>query len=348
MECGIVGFPGVGKTTLFQALTAHSVKIQPGTLNANLGQADIPDGRLQEIARHITTREIISARIHLVDIPGIPRGGGSGFAAVLANIRNVDALCHVVDCFSDNADPVAALADLQLELILADLVLTESALEKARKAAGSGDKEAAVRRDALEKTQVLLESERPVRSSEWSDEEEEALRGYGLLSAKPELVVANVGESDLDGAAGGFADLRSAALEFGGVLVGLSAKLESEIAELPAEERDEMLQSMGLDEPAIGPLARAINELLGLATFYTAGEKAVRSWIIRQGASAPEAAGAIHSDIEHGFIRAECYHVDDLSQLSSEKAIKEAGKLRSEGKQYILQDGDVVHFLFNV
>jgi GTP-binding protein YchF len=348
MECGIVGFPGVGKTTLFEALTAHSVKIQPGTLNANLGQADIPDPRLHEIARHITTQEIIPARIHLVDIPGIPRGSGSGYAAVLANIRNVDALCHVVDCFSEEANPVSALADLELELILADLALVESALEKAHKAAGSGDKEAAARRDALEKTQAVLESERPVRSAEWSDEEVAALRGYGLLSSKPQLVVANINESDLDGSGVVLADLRAAVADAGGVLVALSANLESEIAELPAEERDEMLRSMGLVEPAIGPLARAINELLGLATFYTAGEKEVRAWPIRQGAAAPEAAGVIHTDIEHGFIRAECYHVDELSELGSEKAIKEAGKLRSEGKQYVMQDGDVVHFLFNV
>ena len=348
MECGIVGFPGVGKTALFQALTAHSVKIQPGTLNANLGQADIPDPRLQEIAQHIATREIIPARIHLVDIPDIPRGGGAGYAAVLANIRNVDALCHVVDCFADDADPVAALAELDLELNLADLVLVESALEKARKAAASGDKDAGARRDALEKTQGLLESERPLRLAEWRAEEIAALRGYGLLSSKPQLVVANVGEDDLAGSGTGVADLRAAVDEVSGVLVALSANLESEIAELPADERDEMLQSMGLNEPAIGPLARAINELLGLATFYTAGEKAVRAWTIRQGAAAPEAAGVIHTDIEHGFIRAECYHVDELSQLGSEKAIKEAGKLRSEGKQYVLQDGDVVHFLFNV
>lgn len=348
MECGIVGFPGVGKTTLFQALTAHAVPIQPGTLNPNLGQAEIPDPRLDEIARYITTREIVAARIHLVDIPGIPRGAGSDYAAVLAHIRNVDALCHVVGCFDDATDPVLAFADLRLELILADLALVEGVLEKARKAAGGGDKEAALRRDALAKAQALLEAETPVRDGEWSEVELAALRGYGLLSGKPELVVANVDEGDVEGASDGVKALKQAVAEAGGVAIALSAKLESEIAELPVEERAEMLESMGLAEPAIGPLARAINELLGLTTFYTAGEKAVRSWIIRQGASAPEAAGAIHSDIEHGFIRAECYHVGDLSALESEKAIKEAGKMRSEGKQYVMQDGDVVHFLFNV
>ena len=348
MECGIVGFPGVGKTTLFQALTAHAVAVQPGTLNANLGQAEIPDPRLPEIARYVTTREIVAARIHLVDLPGIPCGGGSDYAAVLAHIRNVDALCHIVGCFEDMGDPVAAFADLRLELILADLALVEGAFEKARKAATGGDKEAAARRDALAKAQTLLEAETPVRDGVWREDEQAALRGYGLLSGKPELVVANIGEDDLEGSGAGVERLRVAVAEAGGVTVALSAKLESEIAELPLEERDEMLQSMGLSEPAIGPLARAINKLLGLTTFYTAGEKAVRSWIIREGASAPEAAGVIHTDIEHGFIRAECYHVDELTQLGSEKAIKEAGRLRSEGKQYVLQDGDVVHFLFNV
>ena len=348
MECGIVGFPGVGKTRLFQALTAHTVNIQPGTRDPHLGQADIPDPRLAEIVRYVPTREIVPARLDLVDIPGIPRGGGADHATVLAHVRQVDALCHVVDCFTDGAKPADAFADLSVELILADLVLVDGALERTAKAARGGDKEAAARRDALEKARQLLEDEQALREGEWSDGERMRLRDYGLLSAQPQLVVANVREDDLGGAASEIERLREGVGEAGAALVVLCAELESEIAELPSEERGEMLRSMGIDEPAIAPLARALNALLGLTTFYTAAEKMVRAWIIPQGATALEAAAAIHSDLARGFIRAECYHVDELGAFGSEKAIKSAGKLRVEGKQYVMRDGDVMHVLFNV
>ncbi len=348
MECGIVGLPGSGKTSLFQVLTAHAVAVEIGTLNPNIGQADIPDPRLHEIAEFIPTKKIVPARLELVDIPGISVGGGTSHVAVLAHIRTVAALCHVINCFDAGADPVSAYRDLKLELILSDMEVIENSLERAQKSAQSGDEEAQRRRDALQKALALVEEERPVAAAEWSAAEELAMRGYGLLSAKPMLVVANVAEDDLDGASDGVQALKAAVAEDGGTMVVLCASLESEIAELPEDERAEMLGSMGLREPAVGPLARALNELLGLATFYTAGEKEVRSWIIRQGAMAPEAGGSVHSDIERGFIRAECYHVDELRDLGSEKAVKEAGKLRSEGKQYVLKDGDVVHFLFNV
>tara|TARA_B100000686_G_C16682931_1_gene913021 strand:+ start:186 stop:1232 length:1047 start_codon:yes stop_codon:yes gene_type:complete len=348
MECGIVGFPGVGKTKLFQALTAHAVGVQPGSREPNLGQADIPDPLLAEIARYVPTREIVPARLDLVDIPGIPRGSGSDHTTVLAQIRQVDTLCNVVDCFTDDAASSTAFLDLNVELVLADLVLVEGAVEKATKAARGGDKDASARRDALEKAKALLEDGQGVRDGKWTDQEMVSLRGYGFLSAKPQLVVANVGEEDLSGVSPEVKALERASEEVDAVCVTLCAELESEIAELASEERGEMLQTMGLNEPAIGPLARALNQLLGLTTFYTAGEKMVRAWIIRQGATAPEAAGAIHSDLERGFIRAECYHVDELCALGSEKAIKEAGKLRVEGKQYVLQEGDVVHVLFNV
>ena len=348
MECGIVGLPDSGKTSLFQALTAHAVAVEIGTLKPNIGQADIPDPRLTEIRKFIPTRKIVPARLELVDIPGISTGGGASHAAVLAHIRMVAALCHVVNCFDGSADPVSAYTDLRLELILSDLEVIENSLEKARKSARSGYEESQRRQDALAKAQTLVEGEKPVALGDWSDAEERLIRGYGLLSAKPMLVVANVAEDDLEGTSGRVQALKAAVTADGGTMVVLCAALEGEIAELPEDERVEMLESMGLAEAAVGPLARAISERLGLATFYTAGEKEVRSWIIRQGATAPEAGGSVHSDIERGFIRAECYHVDELRELGSEKAIKEAGKLRSEGKQYVMKDGDVVHFLFNV
>ncbi len=348
MECGIVGLPGSGKTRLFQALTAHAVAVGAGTLEPNVGQADIPDPRLAEIARFVPTGKIVPARLELVDIPGIPPGSGARRAAVLAHIRTVAALCHVVGCFDEAAHPAAAWSDLKLELMLSDLDVIGNSLERARKAARGGDGEAARRRDALEKALALVEAERPVSAGDWSAAEELALRGYGLLSAKPVLAVANVAEDGLGGGDARVRALRDLVAGEGGTTVVLCAALESEIAELPEDERAGMLESMGLEEPAVGPLARALNESLGLATFYTAGEKEVRSWIIRRGATAPEAGGAVHSDIERGFIRAECYHVDELREFGSEKAIRAAGRLRSEGRRYAMRDGDVARFLFNV
>ena len=347
MECGIIGLPGSGKTRLFQALTAHAVAVRAGTLDPNVGQADIPDPRLREIARFVPTRKIVPARLELVDVPGVPAGGGA-HAAVLAHIRAVAALCHVVDCFGEAADPVSARSTIELELVLADLDVIGNSLPRARKAAAGGDEEAARRRDALEKALALVEAGRPVSAGDWSAAEELALRGFGLLSAKPVLTVANVAEDDLRGDGAPARALRDAVAADGGAVVVLCAALEGEIAELPEDERFGMLESMGLEEPAVGPLARALNESLGLATFYTAGDKEVRAWIIRRGATAPEAGGAVHSDIERGFIRAECYHVDELRGFGSEKAIREAGRLRSEGRRYVMRDGDVARFLFNV
>ena len=229
MECGIIGFRGAGKTTLFQALTAHAVKVRPGAREAVLGQAEIPDPRLAEIARHVPTREIVAARLDLVDVPGPPRGGGGGDGAgrLLARVREVDALCHVVDAFSDGADPASAFAELDLELILADMVLVEAALERAAKAARGGDREAAARRDALARAARLLDSERPARAGRWSDAERASLGGYGLLSAKPQLVVANVREDRIGAAASHLAALRGAVARAGGTLVALCAALRA-------------------------------------------------------------------------------------------------------------------------
>jgi hypothetical protein len=348
MECGLIGLQSVGKTTLFTALTAHSVALQIGSMKPNMGIAPIPDPRLAQITEFIVAKKVIPATLQVVDLPGVP-SGGANLNAVLAHIRNVDALCHVVKCFDlESSNPENDIASMDSELIVADMVVVEGAIDKAGRTAKHGDKEAQKRVDVLTRVNDLLEEEKPARDGEWDQSDKAILKSYGIMTAKPMLYVANVSEDDVSGESEAAKYVATYAQENGGESVVVCATLESEIAELDNADQNEMLVSMGLTEPAVGPLARALNTLLGLSTFYTAGEKEVRAWPITKGAPAPQAAGVIHSDIERGFIRAECYHVDDLFALTSEKAIKEAGKLRSEGKNYTMQDGDVVNFLFNV
>ncbi len=348
MECGLIGLQGCGKTTLFQALTSHAVPVQVGSMKPNVGMAAMPDARLERIAEFIPPQKLIPATVQVVDIPGVPSGSGvSGLNQVLAHIRTVDALVHVVNCWGDG-DPATDLAAMDAELILADLVVAEGAVDKARRAARSGDADAKKRLAVLERVQDTLGEEKPVRDAVWDDVEQAVLRSYGFMSAKPILYVANVAEDDMSDDAPATKPVREAASATGSVAVSVCAAIESEIAEMDESDRSDMMASMGIERPAIGVLASAMNDVLGLSTFYTAGEKEVRAWSIPRAAPAPEAAGVIHSDIQRGFIRAECYHCDDLFELESEKAIKEAGRLRSEGKAYEMQDGDVVHFLFNV
>jgi hypothetical protein len=346
MECGLIGLQGVGKTTLFTALTAHSVAVQIGSMKPNMGIASIPDPRLVKITEFIVAQKVIPATLQVVDLPGVP-SGGSNLNTVLAHIRNVDALCHVVKCF-ENKNVGNDIAAMDSELIVADMVVVEGAIDKADRTAKHGDSDALKRVDVLTRVNALLEEEKPTRDGEWDESDRAILKSYGIMTAKPMLYVANVSEDDVNGESESAKYVSKYAHEHGGQSVTVCATLESEISELDEGDQVEMLESMGLIEPAVGPLARALNTLLGLSTFYTAGEKEVRAWPIPKGAPAPQAAGVIHSDIERGFIRAECYHVDDLFTLSTEKAIKEAGKLRSEGKNYTMQDGDVVNFLFNV
>ena len=346
MECGLTGLQGVGKTTLFTALTAHNIAVQVGGMKPNVGFASIPDPRLSRIPEFIKTNKVIHATLQVVDIPGVPLGG-SNLNTVLAHIRNVDAMCHIVKCF-DVSDPVEEISSMDSELIVSDMVVVEGAIDKADRTAKHGDQDAQNRLDVLTRVNKLLENETPARDGEWDDKDKAILRNYGIMTAKPVLYVANVSEDDIAGESDAACTVAAHATARGGASIAVCATLESEIAELETDDQAEMLKSLGLFEPAVGPLARALNTLLGLSTFYTAGEKEIRAWSIPQGAPAPKAAGTIHSDIERGFIRAECYHVDDLFELASEKAIKEAGKLRSEGKGYSMQDGDVVNFLFNV
>ncbi|MGI9014492.1 MAG: redox-regulated ATPase YchF [Phycisphaerales bacterium] len=363
MEVGIVGLAGVGKTTLFRALTGNSAPGQraggsgAGGTSAAVGIANVPDPRLGTIASFIPTKKIIPATIRVVDLPGFATGGeSSAFARqILGQIREVDAICHVVRGFTglDGSTPAPAsdIDTLETEMIFADLAIAEPAHDKAVRSARSNDREAKARLAALERVLPVLSDGKPIRSvaAALSPEERAAVAGYGMLTAKPVLFVTNIDETDIAKPSSPSADaVAQVAQDAGGEAVALCAKLEAELAELDESDRAEMLESLGLAEPALGVMARALYTLLGLTSFYTAGEKEVRAWPINAGASAPEAAGVIHSDIQRGFIRAECYHVNDLVQYKSEKAIKEAGKMRSEGKGYHMQDGDVVHFLFNV
>ncbi len=361
MEVGLVGLPQVGKTSLLAALAGRSaIAAAVGSVKPILAIAPIPDPRLKTITQFIIPKKIVPASLQVTDVPGLQPGAGegkSGANAFLSHVRQVDAICHVVRCFEDasvahvkgTVDPTRDIDLIDVELAFADLAVVEGAIDKAQRAARGADKDAKARLGVLEKALPVLAEFQPLRSAgPWNKEEQLILRGFGMITAKPVLYVANVGEDDLAGTSAHAQTVARIAAERHGGSVAMCAKLEAEIAEFDEAGRAEMLESLGLKEPAIGPLARALNDLLGLSVFYTAGEKEVRAWVIPQGATAPEAAGAIHSDIQRGFIRAETYTVNDLVQYKSEKSIKEAGKLRSEGKQYVMRDGDVVHFLFNV
>ena len=349
MECGIVGLPGSGKTSLFVALTGSQVIHPSGSGRPNLAGAVIPDPRLGMIATHLEPRKVTHATISFVDIPGIdPQHGSARSGPLLAHVRQVDAICEVVRCF-DGTDARRDITRLEEELVLADQALVEPVLDKARRAARSGDADAKARVAVLEKSLAALEDGQPIRTStDFTDAQQAIVRSYGLITAKRILYVANVAEDDIAGESEAARTVVEHAAASGGEAVVLCAMFESELAALDEADRNEMLEGLGLSESAIGPLARAVCRLLGLRTFYTASEKEVRAWTVSDEATAPEAAGVIHSDLQRGFIRAECYHVDDLVEFHSEKAIKAAGRLRTEGKSYHVRDGDVMHMLFNV
>lgn len=363
MEAGIVGLPNVGKSTLFNALTcstgAQAANYPFCTIEPNEGIVSVPDSRLDRIAAIIKPQRIIPAALKLVDIAGIVKGASEGQGLgnkFLSHIREVDAILQVVRCFEDDdvihvagsVNPVSDVETIETELMLADIQTLENAMPKAERSAKSGDKEAKIRVAAIKRCMDHLATDQPLRKLEVPEAEAKEISSYGLMTAKPVLYIANVNEDDLEGKGPLPTALRAFAEKVGALVVPVCAKLEAELAELEEPDRGDMLRSMGLTEPALAVVARETYRTLGLQSYFTAGEKEVRAWTVPIGATAPQGAGVIHTDFERGFIRCEVYSLDDLEHFKSEKEIRSAGKLRTEGKTYILQDGDICHFLFNV
>jgi GTP-binding protein YchF len=363
MEAGIVGLPNVGKSTLFNALTsstaAQSANYPFCTIEPNEGIVSVPDVRLDKITHYIPPQKVVPAILKLVDIAGIVKGASEGEGLgnkFLSHIREVDAIMQVVRCFVDDdithvaggVNPLADIETIETELMLADMQTLENAIPKAQRAAKSGDKEAKLRAAVLEKCQEWLNTGKPLRTCDFTEDERKAVKAIGMMTAKPVLFVANVAEDDLAGNSPLVKQVREYAVAHGADVVPICAKLEAELAELDEADRKEMLAAVGLSEPGLGRLARAAYTTLGLQSYFTAGEKEVRAWTIPVGATAPQAAGVIHTDFEKGFIRCEVYTLEDLEKYKSEKEIRSAGKMRVEGKAYVMQDGDICHFLFNV
>lgn len=359
VSAGVVGLPNVGKSTIFNALTeagAESANYPFCTIDPNVGIVEVPDSRMNIICEHITTLKIIPTVVEILDIAGLVKGASKGEGLgnkFLANIREVDAILHVVRCFEDpdvvhvegSVDPARDIDIINTELILADMATVERGLDRARRAARGQDKVEVARAKVLERVMEALNDGRPARSLEFDKDEAKLVYESHLLTMKPVLYVANVAEDDLAGEAEHVQVLRDLAAAEGSEVVVVCGSIESELAELDDEETQEMLDGLGISEPALNVLIRATYELLGLQSFFTAGEVEVRAWTIPVGASAPQAAGAIHTDFEKQFIRAEVYTVEALQEYGSEAAIRAAGKLRVEGKGYIVQDGDIMHIL---
>ncbi|ARI75540.1 redox-regulated ATPase YchF [Halobacillus mangrovi] len=363
LTAGIVGLPNVGKSTLFNAITqagALSANYPFATIDPNVGIVEVPDSRLEKLTELVNPKKTVPTAFEFTDIAGIVKGASKGEGLgnqFLSHIRQVDAICHVVRAFEDEnithvsgqVDPISDIETINLELILADLETVSKRMDRVAKMARQKDKEAVAEYTVLEKLKEALENETPARAVEFSSDQKKIVKGLHLLTSKPILYVANVSEDEI-----GEADndkvkqIREFAAKENAEVIVICAKIESEIAELDGDEKEEFLEDLGIEESGLDQLIKATYNLLGLATYFTAGEQEVKAWTFKEGMTAPQCAGIIHTDFERGFIRAETVSYEDLVDAGSMAVARDRGRVRLEGKEYLVRDGDVIHFRFNV